>query len=62
MQAPVWRDHALWLMVPSFIHGIHSLEVVKWFVVMLWQESCGLCKWHMIKWHIDVMLVFLGWV
>jgi hypothetical protein len=40
------RDHALWLMAPSFIRGILSLEVDKRFAVTLFQESCGLCKWH----------------
>ena len=38
------RDHALSLMAPSFIRGILSLEVDKWLVVTILQQSCGLCK------------------
>ena len=40
------RDHAPWLMAPSFIRGILSLEEDKRFAVTFFQESCGLCKWH----------------
>ncbi len=39
-------SHALWLMAPSFLCGILPLEVDKWLMVMILQESCGLCKGH----------------
>ncbi len=37
------QDHALWVMVPSFICGMLSLEEEKWFMVMQVGESYGLC-------------------